>query len=92
MPASHHAPGPVAGAGNFFILLRRSAGRQVQRTLKTALAGATVLTVAHRLETVMGAGSILVMENGASAEFGPPDVLLSDPSSRFSALWHGRGH
>jgi ABC-type multidrug transport system ATPase subunit len=47
-------------------------------TLKDAFRGGTVLTVAHRLDTVIDSDYILVMDNGHVAEFGPPGQLVRD--------------
>eukprot|EP01065_Artemidia_motanka_P035000 TRINITY_DN42967_c0_g1_i1.p1 TRINITY_DN42967_c0_g1~~TRINITY_DN42967_c0_g1_i1.p1 ORF type:complete len:1406 (+),score=499.49 TRINITY_DN42967_c0_g1_i1:76-4293(+) len=51
----------------------------VQRAVRTALEGCTVITIAHRLNTIIDADRILVMEKGQVAEFGvPADLLASD--------------
>ena len=49
----------------------------------------TVITVAHRLDTILDSDFILVMNNGSVAEFAPPKELLSDESSCFSKLLNG---
>jgi ABC-type multidrug transport system fused ATPase/permease subunit len=48
----------------------------IQRMLRTRFKDTTLLTVAHRLNTIMDYDSILVMDKGRSAEFGPPLELL----------------
>ena len=48
---------------------------QLQRTLRSALGGATVFVVAHRLGTVLDSDYIVVMDEGAAVEFGPPAEL-----------------
>mmetsp|Transcript_41965 Transcript_41965/g.88099 ORF Transcript_41965/g.88099 Transcript_41965/m.88099 type:complete len:152 (-) Transcript_41965:631-1086(-) len=50
----------------------------IQRMLRTRFAGTTVLTIAHRLETIMDYDKILVMENGRAAEFGTPSELIDE--------------
>ena len=60
----------------------RLMGRAVDRLLE----GRTGIIIAHRLETVARADRILVMADGAIAEFGKRDELALDPSSRYHAL------
>lgn len=48
----------------------------IQRTIRDKFKHCTVLTVAHRLHTVMDSDRILVMEAGTSREFDYPHVLL----------------
>jgi len=59
---------------------------RVQATVRSAFAGATVLTIAHRLHTIADADTLLVLDAGAVAEQGPPRALLADAGSRFRAL------
>lgn len=51
----------------------------------------TVLTVAHRLDAVIEADTVVVMEAGKVAETGPCSVLLSNPDSWFSHLVDATG-
>ncbi|KAJ2008341.1 ATP-binding cassette glutathione S-conjugate transporter ycf1 [Coemansia thaxteri] len=46
----------------------------------------TVLTIAHRLNTVMNSDRILVMDAGKAVEFDSPAQLLSSKDSHFSRL------
>jgi ATP-binding cassette subfamily C (CFTR/MRP) protein 1 len=62
----------------------------IQRTLQTELGSTTVLTIAHRLETVMHCDRILVMVDGRVAEAGPPTELQAMPGGRFAELWQSR--
>ena len=48
----------------------------IQRMLRTRFKGTTLLTVAHRFNTIMDYDSILVMDKGRAAEFGSPQALL----------------
>lgn len=52
----------------------------IQRTLRDEMSHCTILTVAHRLHTVMRSDRILVMDRGRVAESGKPRDLLSRPS------------
>ncbi|RYG70084.1 ATP-binding cassette domain-containing protein [archaeon] len=60
----------------------------IQRTIRQEFSGkgATVLTIAHRLRTIMDADRILVMDAGRVKEFATPSVLLRNPRSLFSSL------
>ena len=49
----------------------------------------TVITIAHRIETIMDSDYILVMKDGGVAEFAPPQELLSRDNSLFTALVKG---
>jgi ABC-type multidrug transport system ATPase subunit len=46
-------------------------------TLNEYFHGCTILTVAHRLDTVIENDYIMVMDNGSVSEFGPPGQLIS---------------
>ena len=48
--------------------------------------GTTVLTIAHRLDTIADFDRILVLSAGQVVEFGAPQALLSDPSSVFASM------
>jgi ATP-binding cassette subfamily B protein len=50
------------------------------------LAGRTAIIIAHRLSTLDRVDTIMVMESGRAAEFGPRRALAADPGSRFRAL------
>jgi ABC-type multidrug transport system fused ATPase/permease subunit len=60
--------------------------REIQRTLRDSFAGSTVLTIAHRINTIMDSDKILVMKDGVASEFAAPQELLSDEDSLFSEI------
>ncbi|CAN7975421.1 unnamed protein product, partial [Ixodes persulcatus] len=58
----------------------------VQQTLRDVMSGCTVLTVAHRLDTVLNSDRIVVMDQGRIIEVGIPAELLADSKSSFHAM------
>jgi len=60
--------------------------KEIQRTLREAFAQCTVLTIAHRVNTIMDSDKILVMVDGEVGEFASPDELLADNNSIFSDI------
>jgi ATP-binding cassette, subfamily C (CFTR/MRP), member 1 len=63
----------------------------VQHVLKEHFYDRTIFTIAHRLDTIIDADRILVMDSGVVAEFAPPDTLLNDPESIFYELCMNSG-
>ncbi|CAF1199030.1 unnamed protein product, partial [Rotaria sordida] len=58
----------------------------IQRAIRDKFKECTVLTVAHRLRTVIDSDRIMVLSNGRLVEFDSPQVLLSNDYSHFSLL------
>lgn len=58
----------------------------IQETIRRQFVSCTVLTIAHRLNTIMDSDRVLVMSSGEVAEYDHPYVLLSDPNSHFSSM------
>ena len=63
----------------------------VQETIRNGFVGCTVLTIAHRLNTVMDSDRILVMDGGSVVEFDTPSSLLEKPTSVFRGMWIEQG-
>jgi ATP-binding cassette, subfamily C (CFTR/MRP), member 1 len=55
----------------------------IQRLILEKFKEATVLTIAHRLNTIMHSDRVLVMQKGEVAEFDSPQNLLDRPESIF---------
>jgi len=55
----------------------------IQRTVREEFAGATVLTIAHRLATVIDSDRILVLDGGLVKEYEAPSALLENAGSQF---------
>ncbi|XP_051166811.1 ATP-binding cassette sub-family C member 4-like [Leptopilina boulardi] len=58
----------------------------IQRTIRTKFAACTVLTVAHRLNTIMDSDKVLVMDKGKMVEFDYPHILLQNQNGEFTSL------
>ena len=59
----------------------------IQETIRKRLQGCTVITIAHRLNTVIDYDRILVLEDGKIVEFDEPQVLLSKEDGHFAELY-----
>lgn len=51
----------------------------------------TVLTIAHRIETIIDYDKVIVMEKGKVAEIGSPQELLQDESGLFTKMVDATG-
>ncbi|XP_054157394.1 ATP-binding cassette sub-family C member 2-like [Oppia nitens] len=58
----------------------------IQSTIKEEFSDSTVLTIAHRLNTVLDYNKIIVLDNGMIKEMDSPDNLLRDSDSLFYSL------
>ena len=58
----------------------------IQSTIRSAFQNCTVLTIAHRLHTIIDYDRVMVLDDGCIAEFDTPQNLLSNPSSMFANL------
>lgn len=59
---------------------------RIQALLETFLVDSTVLTVAHRLNTIIKSDKVLVLSYGTVKEFDSPHNLMQDPESEFTKL------
>ncbi|KAJ2513334.1 hypothetical protein H4217_006398 [Coemansia sp. RSA 1939] len=50
--------------------------QDMQKLIRSEFKDCTVLTIAHRLKTIMGSDRIVVLNNGRVVEVGPPSELL----------------
>lgn len=58
----------------------------IQKTIRRKFQSCTVLTIAHRLNTVMDCDKVLVMDAGQVLEFGHPHELLQSPEGTFRGM------
>ncbi|QRV95711.1 ABC transporter [Ceratobasidium sp. AG-Ba] len=65
--------------------------RKIREIISEELKDCTVLSIAHRIATIINFDTILVLEDGKVVEIGPPQALLADSSSRFFKLANSQG-
>ncbi|CAF3920923.1 unnamed protein product, partial [Rotaria sordida] len=58
----------------------------IQRAIRDQFKECTVLTIAHRLRTIIDSDRIMVLSNGKLVEFDSPEVLLLNTQSHFTSL------
>ncbi|XP_026732665.1 multidrug resistance-associated protein 1-like isoform X2 [Trichoplusia ni] len=58
----------------------------IQKTIRKEFASCTVITIAHRLNTIMDSTKVMVLDKGQLMEFAPPQELLQDKNSMFYSL------
>ncbi|XP_033748591.1 LOW QUALITY PROTEIN: ATP-binding cassette sub-family C member 9-like [Pecten maximus] len=61
---------------------------KLQNVISTAFQNRTVITIAHRISTILKYDRVLVMDNGHIVEINTPEKLLEDTDSHFYALVH----
>ncbi|KAJ3517873.1 hypothetical protein NLJ89_g222 [Agrocybe chaxingu] len=59
---------------------------KIQRTIREELSGAIVITIAHRLKTVMDYDRILVLDAGKIVEFDTPQILINARGGVFRGM------
>ncbi|KAK0531477.1 hypothetical protein OC835_003651 [Tilletia horrida] len=63
----------------------------ITATLQEEFADCTVITIAHRLRTIMHSDRVVVMDKGAVVEYASPAELLQRPESHFYKLCAASG-
>ncbi|KAK6147863.1 hypothetical protein DH2020_018775 [Rehmannia glutinosa] len=59
---------------------------KLQKAISSECQSRTILTIAHRISTVLIMDNIFILDQGILVEQGNPQVLLRDDSSRFSSF------
>lgn len=63
----------------------------IQKTIRTEFKDCTVLTIAHRLNTIMDSNRILVLDKGKIVEFDTPHDLIANQESIFYSMHKDAG-
>ncbi|KAI4825981.1 hypothetical protein KUCAC02_021640 [Chaenocephalus aceratus] len=58
----------------------------LQKVVMTAFADRTVVTIAHRVHTILNADLVIVMKRGVIQEYDRPEALLEKEDSVFGAF------
>ena len=65
---------------------------RIQATLREAFVGTTILTIAHRVNTIMDSDLILVLDKGTVSESGTPTELLAKDGGEFKEIVEASQH
>ncbi|KAK2178694.1 hypothetical protein NP493_533g01002 [Ridgeia piscesae] len=63
----------------------------IQNTIRTEFATCTVITIAHRLNTIMDSDRVMVLDAGNVVEFAEPQKLLKDKNTVFYSMAKSAG-
>ena len=67
-----------------------STDRRIQETIRSKFQDCTVITIAHRLNTIIDYDKVLVMDKGTVVEFDKPSVLLQDNDGVLTELFRNQ--
>ena len=58
----------------------------IQRTVRREFKSQTIITIAHKIETIIDCDRVIVMKKGSIIEDGRPSALLEKQTSEFYQL------
>lgn len=70
----------------------RETDKIIQETIRSAFKDRTIITIAHRIDTVMDSDKIMVLDKGCVKEFDTPENLLKNKDSLFYGLCDKGGY
>ena len=59
----------------------------IQKAINDILSNSTIITIAHRIKTIMNYDKILILDNGSVANFDSPNNLLKNKEGIFYELY-----
>lgn len=65
--------------------------QKIQTLIEKEFKGSTMLTIAHRLNTIINSDKVMVLSFGEVLEYDSPQNLMDDPASEFSGLLIRKG-
>ncbi|KAH8928255.1 P-loop containing nucleoside triphosphate hydrolase protein [Atractiella rhizophila] len=71
--------------------LDRVSDDHIQQAIRKHFGHCTLITIAHRIRTIIDYDKIAVMDNGVLVEFAPPRELLKNEDGYFYKLWKESG-
>ena len=60
--------------------------RLIQTSIRNTCLNVTVITIAHRIQTIVDSDRVIVMDNGRMIEFDSPKTLVNNSQSMFARL------
>ena len=64
----------------------------IQTTIKQQFKNCTILTIAHRVNTILYSDRVVVLSKGHIVEMASPTILLANPNSVFHNLVYSNGN
>ena len=58
----------------------------IQNTIRQVFAKTTILTIAHRIDTILDYDKILILDSGTVLEYDSVDNLLANEKSQFAQI------
>ena len=71
---------------SFFFLIDLETDDLIQKTIRSEFDNCTVITIAHRLNTILDSDVIAVLSDGKLVEFDKPSILLNREDSALKSM------
>ena len=65
--------------------------RFIQKTIRKEFSDCTIITIAHRLHTIIDYDKVLVLHEGRIVEYDSPETLMKDRSTLFYSMLQNSG-